>query len=108
MKASYFELAKQLFVDYPVIETISWVQYTPYFNDGEETIFSANLDSFQINGDDRWDAEYHKRGCDKKVYDAVEEFLNAFDEDDYKDLFGDHVKITLTAKEILTSEYDHD
>jgi hypothetical protein len=54
------ELAKQLRKEFPeiikpllekstTIDKISWNQYTPYFNDGDECIFSANVEDFRIN-----------------------------------------------------------
>lgn len=34
----------QLFESYPMLQSITWAQYTPYFNDGEPCEFSAHLD----------------------------------------------------------------
>ena len=42
------------------IETISWKQYTPYFNDGEAPVFSTSHDSLLVNGYDEYDDEYDR------------------------------------------------
>ena len=34
-------LFKAFFDTHPNVKTISWVQYTPYFNDGDECVFSV-------------------------------------------------------------------
>lgn len=43
------DAVKFLFDEYPVLENFSWNQYTPYFNDGDECVFSVNRYSFAIN-----------------------------------------------------------
>jgi hypothetical protein len=42
--------AKTLFEQYPMVESVHWTQYTPYFNDGEECTFSA----YCPNRDSEW------------------------------------------------------
>jgi len=109
------------------IQSISWTQYTPYFNDGEECIFSVNLDySFKINGEDSEDAEDYVNFWDKEIgwpskpnpnYDKFQsdiisefkEILSSIDDEFYKDLFGDHVEVTVNSSgEIETEGYEHD
>lgn len=43
---------KKFFELNPEIQSIEWTQYTPYFNDGEECIFSVNEMFFRLVGDD--------------------------------------------------------
>jgi hypothetical protein len=38
-------------------ETLSWTQYTPYFNDGEACEFSTNIDYLDIDDDDIYSRE---------------------------------------------------
>jgi hypothetical protein len=103
------------------IESITWNQYTPYFNDGEECEFSTNFDYFSINGENiddidalDWRIKYHLEGDKEKIelYGLVEEFkelLNSIDNEFYKDLFGDHVEVTVKADgTVETEEYEHD
>lgn len=51
------------------------------------------------------DADYSELTIQKK---AVTEFFAAFDEDTYKAMFGDPVKVIITANEIVVEEYEHD
>jgi hypothetical protein len=40
---------KELFSKQPVLNSFSWAQYTPYFNDGDECTFSVNREYIKIN-----------------------------------------------------------
>jgi hypothetical protein len=52
IKESFGELIKtELFEKYDYLHTISWNQYTPYFNDGESCEFQVNH-NYIINGYD--------------------------------------------------------
>lgn len=112
------------------INSFSWTQYTPYFNDGEECIFSVNTEyGFKINGEDSeemysldWRIKYYLRGetneyplqpeWDLELYKLVEELqyiISSVPEDFMKDLFGDHVEVTINSDgKIDTEEYEHD
>lgn len=126
--------SKKILESCPELKSVSWTQYTPYFNDGDETIFSANTSYLTINGDENprylnptiiqnhgtWDRE-------KKVYvgrvevpnpdynkplaeavDKMSEFLGVFDNDFYKSQFGDHIQVTITENGVETEWYEHD
>ncbi len=123
LKDSYIETARAefkagfaaLFDQYPQLKSVSWTQYTPYFNDGEECSFSVHLDEPTINGFDPYDDDkdaanlYAQTDKESKAcLKAVDDFLDAFDADVYEDLFDDHVEVTVTRKGIKTSEYQHD
>jgi len=135
-EAAFFEGAKQIIDSCPDLESVSWNQYTPYFNDGDETIFSANTDYLKVNGDlaeeddslrptivvtnGTWNRE--KRMYEGRVekpnpkynqslsesVDKMTEFLGIFDDDFYKSQFGDHVTVTITANGVDTEDYDHE
>lgn len=112
------------------IKSIGWTQYTPYFNDGDECTFSVNTDySLQINGEDcdeieslDWRIKYYlKNGeysedktddWDIELFNIVEEFkklIQSIDDEFLKDLFGDHVLVTVHDDgRIETEEYEHD
>jgi len=111
------------------IKSIGWSQYTPYFNDGEECVFSTNFNwGLSINGervDDikalAWEIKYHLKGdpkypfkpeWDLELYGFVEEFkglLESIEDSFYKDLFGDHVEVTVNADgTVETEHYNHD
>lgn len=101
-------LLKPLFDKYsPDIQSIGWSQYTPYFNDGDECVFSVQNDDLNMNGEYAYDLE-----LTKEQSAALEEFsqiLQSVPEDFYKDLFGDHVQVTVHADgKIDVEEYEHD
>lgn len=111
------ELIEQLRRDFPIIlmpffeqcsdsiQSISWNQYTPYFNDGDECKFSANVHYLEINGE--WDAE--PQGEDKTCVEELSKILSSVDDDFYRDMFGDHVTVTCHRNATITiQEYDHD
>lgn len=105
IQANFHSLFQELFSKYPEMETITWNQYTPYFQDGDECIFSANVSDALVNGKDRYDV----RGDAKAMarLQDVTNFLALFDDEDYKGMFDDHVEITVTREKILVEEYDH-
>jgi hypothetical protein len=118
-----------LFASQPILQSFSWTQYTPYFNDGEQCEFSANTDYLHLEyvdgtSDDDFSLSSHewklKRGGDYsgRAYTAnehnlagaaVAEFLQQFDQDTLKFMFGDHVRITVDRDgNVTTDEYDHE
>lgn len=132
----FTEMTGILFKDHPKLKSFSWVQYTPYFNDGDTCTFSAGTNYISINGENVDDAEwlspvkvkswgtwnreakvYEGReevpnlDYDKELADAVEEireFLSHFDDDFFLSQFGDHAMITITENGVSIDEYEHD
>ncbi len=106
---------EQFFKDHPVLEQVSWTQYTPYFNDGDTCTFSAQNDSIYINGTDYAEHEFSKYGADRCTDEvkkaaglAILDFLAVFDNEDYLNMFGDHARVTVTKEGIEVEEYEHD
>lgn len=110
---------KEVFDDYPQVESIRWSQYTPYFNDGDACYFGRNdftirlLDEKEGAGDyedgyrDEFDQDLPKvlrellRDLDKNLSgDAADEL--------FLDLFGDHVQVTATRTGFTTEAYEHE
>lgn len=130
-KAMFTKVTSLLFDKHPALESFGWNQYTPYFNDGDECVFSANTSYPKINGDDADEMDYDKeRVTDygaKEVNGSrpqkknehynpalaaaqtdVEEFLENIDDSVLRDLFGDHVEVTVTKEGTSVDEYEHD
>lgn len=119
MFAPLFEKSKR-------IKSISWTQYTPFFNDGDSCEFGVNTDLGDYvnrdidseddedddNGNNNWTSEYYKDDYDPveaAILGEFEEVLESIPEEFMKDLFGDHVRVTITKDgKIDVSEYDHD
>lgn len=118
-----------LFEENQDLESFSWTQYTPHFNDGDACTFSANTEYFYINDDedecDEWSINYEienlkkSKSSDKEeklkeleakkdLSKKIAEVLTSFDDDLYEHLFGDGVKVTVYKDRIETDEYDHD
>lgn len=103
--------AKSLFDENSGLKSFTFKGYVPFFNDGSECTFSAQTDYVGINEIDGYDLDYpedqHK---EEKVLQAkVKELLQAFDDDFYKQLFGAHFQVVVTADKISVEEYtDHD
>lgn len=54
-KSLFTEMSAELFAENPTLVSFGWTQYTPYFNDGEQCVFSCNGSyptvSVNVNGD---------------------------------------------------------
>lgn len=122
------------------LKDISWTQYTPYFNDGDTCEFSRNdlgfngvmYDDYDEDSSDPYVAGHNsqtifEKGSDGRYvkvpnpkfdqlcYDVIKtarEFFNSIPDDIWLDLYGDHVKITITNNdgniEITESNCDHE
>ena len=127
------EILKSYFDADPECNRITWTQYTPYFNDGEECIFGVNRPDFfsRVEPDDEDAYEegdlllpysYH----DGQVYDySIKNYRLANElelqrgklsnllqssgvQSVLKLTFGDHAKVTVTREGITSEEYDHE
>ncbi len=120
-KAMFTEVSKELFDKHPLLESFGWRQYTPYFNDGEECTFSAHVDDPNMNGldDDELYEVIREKDYDGKphekfnpvlltAYTDVQEFLSNVDEAALRDMFGDHMEITVSRDGTEVEEYEHD
>jgi hypothetical protein len=121
---AFKEGATELFDAHHKLDSFGWTQYTPYFNDGDTCTFSANIDEPRINGEDQWDlpalrktiglgaARVPNPEFDTELAaaaDAVSEFLGGFDSEDFQDMFGDHMQVTvLRDGRLEVAEYEHD
>lgn len=64
----YFkEGIKLIFVNHPQLESFSWRQYTPHWNDGDECSFSAHTDYLTINGEESEEHAYNLDELLKKL-----------------------------------------
>jgi len=52
---------KEIFKKHPELESFSWTQYTPYFNDGDECVFNAHTDYISINSSEDEESSYELR-----------------------------------------------
>lgn len=110
-----------LFFDqHPEIHALRWVQYTPYFNDGDTCTFSV-LDAeylltekAKVWGDDvsfvddedfvsYWGREDTSTDRDlQKFWDDTQ------DDEIFQLIFGDHVAVLATREGFTVTEYEHE
>ena len=113
-KQFFLNVSKEVFEQNPTLVKFGWRQYTPYWNDGEACVFSANLDYPNIllkdQDEDLYDEESWFTGDDAEypVWSNVITFLSQFDDNDVELLFGDHVCVSVTKDGVEVEEYEHD
>lgn len=123
-------LATDIFKNIPQLKAISWIQYTPYFNDGDECHFSIREiiyynyipDSYfryaeEFDDEEQAEGTWAYTDYDLKKTDLSEDviaFLKKFDStingnrEFIKEIFGDHCKIVWTAEGVKITDYsDH-
>lgn len=110
-KELFADATKELFEKYPEMESFSWRQYTQYFNDGDECTFHVYHwdDCVGINEDGGWDNGYKKDDWRRKAQDDVSDLLGSIDEEVLKDIYDDHVTVTVYRNgksETETCEHD--
>jgi len=97
-KPFFEQYSKQLFKDFPELESFSWAQYTPY-NDGDVTslgVFTKYTD-IEISGEGKPPEPLKKA--------IIDDFLKKFEEDDLVQMFGEEIKITVTKDGITVGGY---
>lgn len=122
LKKDFPALLAPLFEKYPGVKNVRWTQYTPYFNDGDACEFSSNAGYADLNYDGYEDQDEDEDESEETVKveaepiaapeeaeDEFQEVLASIDDSFYKDLFGDHVEVTvLRDGTINVEEYEHD
>lgn len=128
---TFTAVTAELFKEYPELKSITWRQYTPYFNDGETPEFGVG--DFFLNGfdeydemnwpkdtvdiqtlaqDEKWDGKtFVKKKADpraKKIVSEITELFKLVGDDSLKAIFGDHVSVTITEKGAETEHYEHE
>lgn len=126
MKENIFKLIFKPFFDKSKrVDSVSWTQYTPYFNDGDLCEFRCNFYHITDEIDDEEGVDWFDyRVCygaeyipeDPKVDHEeslllcnLEKSLESLEEELFKEIYGDHSRITVyrTGK-VEVEEYDHD
>lgn len=130
-KAMFTKISQLLFDKHPKLESFGWRQYTPYFNDGDECTFGAHTDEPDINGIDGYDCDFSRERItdysapkvggehpkiDNPAFNPdldlcltdVKAFLNEIDDSVFRQMFGDHVRITVNRGGTEVQGYNHD
>jgi hypothetical protein len=136
-KSALHAAFKTFFTENPIVKKVIWVQYTPYFDDGNPCTFMVDdmVCKLNANADDddhhqcdvieikRTEDNEHNRACLwrdnplRTLSDEEKKVITDFDElrkgcigldDMLETVFGDHVKIVATAEGFQVDEYDHE
>lgn len=108
IKQVFTEAAREIFVNHPGLTSFKWTQYTPYFNDGDACIFSVNRYDIEVNGAYSYEEESSSIESFEEIEKEVRDFLGQFEEEDFLEMFGDHVQIAVTPDGIEVEDYAHD
>ena len=127
----------EVFSKYPKLNSFSWNQYTPYFNDGDECVFRVNTDSLipdftdepgedhdyeYTKGDRIWNSRASKyedvpvsdeKKLNNEAYDEIYAIISAIDDDTMEATYGNHITVTVSKNEdgslsTSTDDYEHD
>jgi hypothetical protein len=121
---NFLEILKEaIFNNYTEIKSITWEQGTPSWCDGGPCSFYSMAtygEGLTINGYAEWDDHEDDDGEEmvniwyrmdnetdgkyQQMIDEIATILSSFSEDDYLDLFGDSVRVTVTP-DGSTTEY---
>lgn len=106
---------KKFFDENPDVKFITWLQFTPYFNDGDECRFGVHdfyYDVVEPEELERW-GEYPKdeslvSGQVKNNWKKFEKDLWTIPKEIFKQMFGDHVQIIARPSGFDVEEFEHD
>lgn len=111
------EEGDKLFTQFPTLQTFSWTQYAPSFNDGDPCYFSVHAysDEIRINGRSEYDYDDEDEdngewtGLSTKdvqqITKKVSDIVRIIDEDCLEELYGDSVEVVVSRKTIKTENY---
>lgn len=111
------ECSQDLFDKYPDLNRFGWVQYTPYFNDGDVCEFGVRAEDYYLtinNCDNYDDSLLEETGFtnEETLQECIQDVSNlvySFNEEDLEHLFGDHVRVIVNRNgQTEQEEYDHD
>lgn len=107
IKIEFRKALDKFFEKYPTIEGITWTQYTPYFNDGDECTFSVHDPNFVFSKEN---SPYKEDLKDQVFYEEDYYLSSFFDEDEYASVTPSSWKLKekkeLTAIEQMAIDCD--
>ena len=117
LQAAFNEAAQAFFVQAPDGTTLTWCQYTPYFNDGDPCEFAVNTPDIVVGEKEelidhnfRWGEHDDSDKLTPEVKEQVE-YLAGFietEEDLMESLYGNGYKVFLSKDGASVTEYEHD
>ena len=77
------DILKPIFEGSDKIQSFGWSQYTPYFNDGDECVFSSNVDYPFVNDEYVEDVDFLNKGVHEKITEENVEEHKRFNSTEY-------------------------
>lgn len=134
MKEMFKEIFSTYFQQCPEVTTFAWRQYTPYFNDGEECVFTCRANrGFATNALDYTNCRYggYDGESDEETIWVVDKDYGNFNEEliskrtlnstnklrgilgkiedsFYEEIFGNHCIVYATKDGFEVVDYEHD
>jgi hypothetical protein len=116
---------KEIVAEYkkiPNLKEVRWKQYTPFFNDGEACEFSVRSPSYKFVDTSEDAGDYEDGFVDSYEFREAPEIRTQLEEleetffgsstmgEILKDLYGDHVQVTinLETEQAEVDDYDHE
>lgn len=101
---------KKIFEENPDLNSVSWTQYTPFWQDGDPCEFSSNYRYCSINndGDDGDDDKNLSSARNKEIRGVIRDFVGSFGHEALLLMFGDHAKVIVSREGLSVEEYDHE
>lgn len=114
--AALKEAFQDFFTRFPTVESLSWPQYAPYFNDGAPCEFSVHEIREIVIGGQEYDIYYGDEDVSEVLPEgaqaAIDELSNLITNSTLEDVmgftFGRDCEVIATAKGFTTDEYSHD
>lgn len=123
-KQDFSVIVNDFFAAVPRIKSLTWTQYTPYFNDGDTCTF--RMHDIYFATDENEDFESYREDCEGDNFSSDSYSLKDYmdkeevalclklenviqsNEELMQEIYGDHVIVVVTANGAETQEYDHD
>lgn len=121
---AFAEESKLVFEQFPTLKAFSWLQYTPYWCDGDACTFSVDSYDFGIRLDGMEDIVSPVTGSSeeddeailedndtlaKEITKVLTDFIGGFDEDVMLQMFGDHAEVVVSSNGTTeVREYEHE
>jgi hypothetical protein len=108
-KQAVVEEVQRLFKVHADVRAIRWVQYTPYFNDGEPCVFSADVSGVMLDSDEGEIEDFEfEENYSHPMAKALGELTDTLDEV-FEACFGESAQVTIYRDgKVEIEEYSHD
>lgn len=100
----------------PEVYGIGWVQYAPYWNDGDACTFSVHELQLWLDEESFEDGSFYESdasGLDPdsqrgKDFDLIADLINAIEDNYLEEIYGNGVSVVFTKDGIKVSKHRHD